>query len=321
MKKTPLRTEDARFQELPDYPFQPHYLELAHPLYAPLRMHYVDEGPTGGVVVLLLHGCPAWSYLYRKVIHRLQVRSPALRIIAPDHIGCGKSDKLPERSDYSYQLYVDNLRALIARLDLRRIVLVGQDWGGPIGLRVMSEMPERFAGAVLTNTLLPNAEAPPRGIPDWPGRVIEQWVSYTQQAKDMPVGQIIQGVCTRKLSTEVMAAYDAPFPDARYKQGMLNWPSLIPQHSDSLGIAENRKAWDFLERSTIPMLTAFSDQDPSTAAWESVFQQRVRGAQHIQHRKIPGAGHMVQEDAGETLGEIIVDFVAKLDRPASVTSR
>ncbi len=310
MKKIPLRTDEGRFEGLPDYPFLPHYLSIFHPEYAEIRMHYLDEGDSHSLPVLMLHGCPAWSYLYRKVLKTLLLsRQRSLRLIVPDHIGCGKSDKLLERSDYSYEFYVDSIRQLITKLDLQHITLVCQDWGGPIGLRVFSEMPERFARIIATNTLLPNAEPPPRGVADWPGNIIQQWVSYTQQASDMAIGQIIQGVCTQPLSTEVIAAYDAPFPDARYKQGMMNWPSLIPLDETRPGITENRRAWETLEKNQTPFLTAFSDKDPSTIGWENIFQKRVKGAQGQAHIKIHNAGHMVQEDKGEELANIIEQFI------------
>lgn len=316
MKKNALRTDDTRFIDLPGYPFKPHYLFVDHPDYEPLRLHYVDEtrpgeGNSPGQPVLLLHGCPAWSYLYRKVIGTLlqSTQAKKLRLIAPDHIGCGKSDKLLERSDYSYDFYVDTIKEFIRQLDLQDITLVCQDWGGPIGLRVFSEMPERFVRIVTTNTLLPNAESSPRGVDEWPGSIIQPWVTFTQQASDMPVGKIVQGVCVSKLPPAVIAAYDAPFPDLSYKQGMLNWPSLIPLNESYPGIIENRQAWNVLEQKDIPLLTAFSDGDPSTAAWEAVFQRRAKGAKKKLHEKIKNAGHMVQEDKGEELARIIEKFI------------
>lgn len=310
-KKIALRTPEARFSQLPDYPFTPHYLTVSHPAYDSVRLHYVDEnrvdeGSTDGAVILLLHGCPTWSFLYRKVINRLLQANPALRVIAPDWPGCGKSDKLLERSDYRYDDYVRWLREFVTALDLRKITLVAQDWGGPIGLRVVSEMPERFARVLLSNTLLPNAEAAPRGVEPWPGQQIQQWVNYCAQAQMLAVGRIVQGSCVKPLAADVIAAYDAPFPDAAYQQGMLNWPTLIPLTPEAPGIAENRKAWEFLERSTLPVFTAFSDSDPSTAAWETIFHQRARGASHTPALRIQQAGHMVQEDAGEALADIIL---------------
>lgn len=313
MKKTALRTAESHFSNLPGYPFAAHYLYVNHPDYLPLRMHYLDEmkldeSSAKNVTVLLLHGCPTWSYLYRKVIATLlesESRGQSARIIAPDFIGCGKSDKLLHRADYSYDFYVDTLRQFITRLDLENIVLVCQDWGGPIGLRICSEMPRRFAAIIASNTLLPNAEAAPNGIDNWPGDTISNWVRYTQNASDISISQIVQGVTLATLPQAVLDAYDAPFPDRDYKQGMLSWPSLIPLSENSSGIRENRKTWQYLATSTIPFVTAFSDQDPSTAAWASVFQQRVNGAKNQAHHTIKQAAHMVQEDKGEELAAII----------------
>lgn len=311
MKKTALRTDESCFANLPDYPFTSHYLRVQHPDYEPLQMHYLDEGISedgddGKLTVLLLHGCPTWSFLYRTVIRALLETDQArFRIIAPDFIGCGKSDKLQQRQDYSYDFYVDTLKQFITTLDLERLLLVCQDWGGPIGLRVCSEMPDRFSGIIASNTLLPNAEPPPQGVENWPGTMINHWVQYTKNASDITISQVLQGVTEATLSAEILAAYDAPFPDARYKQGMLGWPSLIPLTEHAAGISENRKAWEFLETSLIPFITAFSDSDPTTAGWEKVFQHRVAGAKNRQHHKIEHAGHMVQEDKGEILAVII----------------
>lgn len=320
MKKIPLRTDPARFQQLVDYPFAEHYLYVRHPDYEPLRLHYLDERShiedgCDEFTLLLLHGCPGWSYLYRKVIHTLQQlpKLPfGLRIVAPDHIGCGKSDKLRERTDYSYEFYVACMQELLAILDLQNIVLVGQDWGGPIGLRLVAQSPQRFSGIVLTNTLLPNCEAAPAGIDGWPGKIITQWVQYTRNAQQITTSHIIQGVCQTTLAPDFLAAYDAPFPDAHYQQGILHWPSLIPLDASYPGVAENRAAWQFLEHSPVPLLTAFSDRDPSTAGWEQVFQRRARGAAGQAHCLIEGAGHMVQEDRGEQLAQVIRDFVGAL---------
>lgn len=303
-----LRTPDQRFSALVDYPFDPHYLMLEHGAKT-LRMHYVDEGPDEGPAVLLLHGCPAWSYLYRKVIPPLV--EAGYRVIAPDHIGCGRSDKLVRREDYSYQYFVDWLDAFVQVLDLKKLTLVAQDWGGPIGLRVLSQQAARFDRVLLTNTLLPNCQEPPLGIIDWPGDTISGWIDFTASTQDMPVGQIVQGSTVSNLTDEVVAGYDAPFPDATFKSAVLQWPSLIPVNDAMPGVAENRKVWEFLERFDKPFLTAYSDSDPTTFDWEAVFQQRVPGAQGLKHARISSAGHMVQEDQGSRLAAIILDFITQ----------
>jgi len=307
--KTALRTDDHYFDNLPDYPFTPHYVEVEHPHYHPLRMHYIDEGPKQAEHTLLLaHGCPSWSYLYRKVIPPLV--QTGFRVIAPDHIGCGRSDKLLARQDYSYDHYVKWFISFIETLDLNNITLVCQDWGGPISLRSLAALPQRFQRVVVANTLLPNCQVSPWGIDNWPGDIINHWINFTRQANDIIVSDIIQGTTTSELPKAVLDAYDAPFPDASYKQGILNWPSLIPTDESKPGVKENRHTWEFLQSLEIPLLTAFSDQDPTTSDWEVVFQQRVKGAQHQNHQKIIGGGHMLQEDCAEQLAKIVLDFIA-----------
>ena len=303
-----LRTSDECFSALVDYPFDPHYVMLDHAGQA-LRMHFVDEGPRDAAPVLLLHGCPAWSYLYRKVIPPLV--EAGHRVIAPDHIGCGRSDKLARREDYSYQLFVDCLEAFIQALDLKRLTLVAQDWGGPIGLRVLSQQAARFERVLLSNTLLPNCQPPPAGIEAWPSETIRAWIEFTANTDDMPVGQIIQGSTVSTLTDDVIAGFDAPFPDAGFKSAVLQWPSLIPVTAAMRGIDENRKVWRFLETFDKPFLTAYSDSDPTTVDWEVVFQRRVPGAKGLLHPKVEAAGHMVQEDQGEALAIIIRDFIAE----------
>ena len=301
------RTSDHRFDGLPGVTFRPHYLDIDDARFGQLRMHYVDEGPREAPVVLMLHGNPTWSFLYRKLIG--PVAAAGYRAVVPDHIGFGRSDKPLDRDAYSYQGFVDWLRQFVERLDLRRITLVAQDWGGPIGLRVLSEQPERFDAVLATNTLLPNCEPPPHGIDGWPGPLIAQWVETCRAADDLPVAEVVAGACATRPSDEVLAAYDAPFPDAASKAGMLAITGLIPTTADSAGIAENRRAWDVLDRFDKPFRTAFSDGDPSTIAWERVFQSRVPGARGQRHVRIPGAGHFVQEDQGEALTRVLLDLL------------
>jgi haloalkane dehalogenase len=201
---------------------------------------------------------------------------------------------------------------LVEQLDLRRIVLVGQDWGGPIGLSVLAAVPERFVGAVLTNTLLPNCEPPPRGVEDWPGEGIRAWAELARSAEDLPVGEIVNSVAVTPLAPEVVAAYDAPFPDASYKAGVLVFPELIPIADEMTGVAENRTVWRVLEKWRGPLVTAFSDSDPTTKAWEQVFQERVPGAAGQPHVEIAGAGHFVQEEQGPALAAVITGLVERL---------
>ena len=307
-----LKTPASAFVTIPEYPFLPNWLEVEHPDYGKLAMHYVDEGPREGPVVLMLHGEPSWSFAYRKVIRA--VVDAGYRAVAPDHIGFGKSDKLPHRKDYSYQHFVDWIAALVARLDLQQVFLLCQDWGGPIGLRTLSQMPQRFAGVVVANTLLPGCEAPPNGVDPWPSEVVANWVEATRQADDLPVSAIVDGVSVADLGPDVLAAYDAPFPDASYKAAVLEFPGLIPIAPEMAGVAENRVAWQALEKFERPFITAFSDGDPSTKAWETVFRHRVAGARGQPHVEIGPAGHFVQEEQPEALAACLLALIGRSTR-------
>ena len=300
-----LRTPDDRFAALPDFAFGPHYAEVPDSRFGRLRMAYLDEGPRDAAPVLMLHGMPTWSFLYRKLVG--PITAAGFRAIVPDHIGFGRSDKPVDRDHYTYARHVAWIRALIETLDLGRITLVAQDWGGPIGLRVLSEVPGRFAAVVAANTLLPSFEPPPLGIADWPGEAIRAWGESTRTLTDMNVSSHVFGTVA-----DVARAYDAPFPDARYKAGVLQFPALIPIRPDMPGVAENRRTWSFLERFDRPFVTAFSDGDPFTKAWEPVFQRRIPGARGQPHAEIAGAGHFLQEERGEALAEVIVDLQRRI---------
>ena len=314
--KKRLRTPEHRFNDLPDYPYSPHYIEVSDSQYGPLRMHYVDHAGTGNTpVVLMLNGEPSWSYAYRKVI--AAVADAGYRAVAPDHIGFGRSDKLPDRQDYSYQKFVDWMIDFVQQLDLHNIVLLCQDWGGPIGLRTLAALPDRFAAVIAANTLLPSCEPPPNGVSPWPGQLIEDWVAATRAADDLPVADIVNGVCVSPLSPSIKAAYDAPFPDASYKAAALEFPSLIPTAADMPGCQENRRAWQVLDNWHKPFVTAFSDQDPSTGAWQAVFQQRIPGADHHHHTEITGAGHFVQEEQPQQLAQVVIGLLQQLSPPAT----
>lgn len=301
------RTPDDRFAGLPDFPFAPQYLEMADARLGPLRMHYMDEGPRDAPVILMLHGEPSWCFLYRKMIGPLV--AAGYRVVAPDHIGFGRSDKPTERASYSYARLVDWMADFVRALDLDRITLVCQDWGGPIGLRVLATMPERFAGVAVANTLLPTCEPPPRGVEGWPGPIIEAWAETCRTSDDLPVSEIIAAVCVQRPEPAVLAAYDAPFPDAAHKAGALQITCCIPLDESYPGVAENRAAWDVLETFNRPFLTLFSDSDPSTIAWEAVFQARVPGAAGQPHDRIAGAGHFLQEEQGAAMAAKLVAWL------------
>jgi len=292
-----LRTPDERFKGLPGYPFAPQYAEVAG-----MRMHYLDEGPRDAEVVLMLHGEPSWSYLYRKMIP--VVTAAGLRAVAPDLFGFGRSDKPVDQDDYTYQFHVGAIAALIEKLDLRRVTLVGQDWGGLIGLRVAAEHPERFSRIVAANTFLPTGDNPP-------GEAFLRWQEFSQKAPQLHIGNIVKGGCRTDVPPEVVAAYDAPFPDDRYKAGARKFPLLVPTRPDDPASAANREAWDVLRAWTKPFLCAFSDEDPITRGADRAFQASVPGTQGQPHTTIKGGGHFLQEDRGEELAGVIVDFIQR----------
>lgn len=298
-----VRTPDDRFVGLPDYEFEAHHVDVADGEGSRLRVHYVDEGARGADVVLLMHGEPSWSFLYRHMIPVLV--DAGLRCIAPDLVGFGKSDKPTQQSDYTYARHVGWMReALLDHLDLHEISLVGQDWGGLIGLRLVAEHPDRFARVVAANTGLPTGDQP---LTD----AFDAWQRYSQETPDFRVGRIVNGGCTTDLAPDVVAGYDAPFPDDSYKAGARIFPALVPTRADDPAAPANRKAWETLSRWDKPLLTAFSDGDPITRGGESVFQRSVPGARGQPHTTIEGAGHFLQEDKGRELAEVVADFVRR----------
>jgi haloalkane dehalogenase len=292
-----LRTPDERFTDLPGWPFEPRYVEAEG-----LRMHYVDEGPPDGEVVLLLHGEPTWSYLYRTMIPVLA--AAGLRAVAPDLVGFGRSDKPAALQDYTYARHVRWVGGFLEALDLRGVTLVGQDWGGLIGLRLVAEDDEdRFARVVAANTGLPTGD---QRLPDaW-----QQFVHWVAEAPELPISKLVATGCVAWMPDDVKAAYDAPFPDESYKAGARVFPQLVPTSPDDPAHADQLRAWERLERWERPLLCAFSDSDPITAGGDRPFRERIPGAQGQPHTTIEGAGHFLQEDAGEQLGRLIVDFVA-----------
>lgn len=305
-----LRTPDARFANLPDYPFAPHYIDIPDADLGPLRMHYLDEGDPTAPIVLMLHGNPTWSFLYRHMIG--PVVAAGYRVIVPDMIGFGRSDKPSARQSYTLAKFVGWMRAFVEGLDLRGIKLMCQDWGGPIGLRVLTELPERFEAVVAANTLLQTLDPPPLGAIDWPNALTLDWIESCRVSDDLPLDELIARACVHRPADDVLAAYDAPFPSAAYKAGMLEITCCIPVKPEQDGMAENRAAWRALDQWDKPFLTAFSDQDPATITWEAVFQHRIPGARGRRHARIEGAGHFLQEEQGPALAEVLVDFLRSL---------
>jgi haloalkane dehalogenase len=297
-----LRTPDDRFTNLPGYDFEPHYAEIADSEGGTLRVHYVCEGDRAAPVVLLMHGEPSWSYLYRKMIPVLT--GAELQTVAPDLVGFGRSDKPTERSDYTFARHVEWMRELLFdRLDLRDVTLVCQDWGGLIGLRLVGEHPDRFARVVAANTFLPTGDTNP-------GDAFFAWQRFSQEVEQFPTGGIVRGGCVNPVSPEVEAAYDAPFPDESYKAGARAFPRLVPSRPDDPAHDANVAAWVGLAAFDRPFLCAFSDGDPITKGADRNLKERIAGAQGQPHTTIVGGGHFLQEDCGEELAKVVVAFVA-----------
>jgi haloalkane dehalogenase len=295
-----LRTADDRFDNLPGYDYSPHYLDVDDGDQSRLRIHYLDEGESNGQTVLLMHGEPSWCYLYRKMIPGLV--KAGYRVLAPDLPGFGRSDKPTERSDYTYQNHVDWMARWLTALDLSNVVLFCQDWGGLIGLRLVAEHSQRFSGVVAGNTFLPTGDVDL-------GEAFVNWQNYSQTVPQFPVANIIDGATVSKLSDEVKAAYDAPYPDETYKAGARQFPLLVPTKADDPAAALNRAAWQVLSKLNTPFLTAFSDKDPVTAGADKSFQKMIPGTRGQKHVTIKDGGHFLQEDKGEEIAEVIIDFI------------
>jgi haloalkane dehalogenase len=293
-----LRTPEERFADLPDFGYEPRYADVDAD---GLRMAYVEAGPPGGEPVLLLHGEPSWSFLYRKVIPVLA--AAGLRVIAADLIGFGRSDKPAQIADHSYARHVEWIRVFaFEALGLRDVTMVGQDWGGLIGLRLVAEHPDRFARVVAANTGLPTGDQP----------MPEVWLRFREvvrTATALSVSRLVQSGCQAALPPAVLAAYDAPFPDPSYAAAIRAMPGLVPATPDDPASAANRAAWRQLAAWDKPFLVAFSDRDPITGPMAPVFKRTVPGAADGRHPLLEGAGHFLQEDAGEELGAIIADFI------------
>lgn len=290
-----LRTPDDRFVGLPDYPFEPHYTELSDGI----RLHHVDEGPADADVVLMLHGEPSWSFLYRRMVPVFA--GAGLRAVAPDLVGFGKSDKPAAIGDYSYQRHVDWLREWIEQLDLRRITLVCQDWGSLLGLRLAAEHDDRFDRIVVANGFLPTAD---RSTP----AAFKVWRAFATKSPVLPIGRIVATGTKRRLTTAERAAYDAPYPSARYKAGARAFPALVPTSPDDPAVPSNRAAWERLGRWEKPFLTLFGDSDPILGRADKPLQSHVPGAAGQPHARVRG-GHFVQEDAGVEIAERTIAWI------------
>ena len=302
-----LRTPDARFAALPGSDRPPSYAEVPDPDGGTLRMAYVDAGPADGPVALLLHGEPTWSFLYRDVVDVLVAQG--IRAVVPDLVGFGRSDKPARQADHTYARHVEWLRVLaLDVLDLRDVTLVGQDWGGLLGLRLVAEHLDRFRAVVAANTGLPTGDVP----------MPEVWWRFrraVERAEHLDVGRLVAAGCATPMSAEVRAAYDAPYPDDSYTAGPRAMPTLVPTSPDDPATPANRAAWKTLTHADLPFLVAFSDGDPITGGMAPVLRRSMPGARGLDHPVVAGAGHFLQEDAGTRLGEIVAGFVRDaLDR-------
>jgi len=303
-----LRTPDSQFVGLAEWPFSPHYSEVARgDGSGTLRLHYIDESradesrENAAETVLCMHGEPSWSYLYRKMIPIFVAAGH--RVLAPDLIGFGRSDKPTHMTDYTYQRHVDWIGEWIVIHDLRNITLVCQDWGGLIGLRLVALMPERFARVVAANTFLPTGDRDP-------GEAFRVWRHFSQTTPDFNVGHIVQGGCAiRPIGEHNVAAYNAPFPDDTYKAGARIFPTLVPSDPNDPAAPANRAAWEFLSTWEKPFLTAFGDSDKITGGSEKYFQKLIPGCAGRAHTIVADAGHFIQEDKGEELAAIVNNFI------------
>lgn len=300
-----LRTPDERFTNLPDFPFAPRYRDVANPAGPQLRVHYLDEGSPDAAPVLLLHGEPSWCYLYRRMIPPLV--SAGHRVLAPDLIGFGRSDKPARRDDYTFERHVDWMSDWLTQLDLQNVTLFCQDWGGLIGLRLVARFPERFAAVVAANTGLPEGG---KSAP----LAFRLWLAFSQYVPRLPIGWLISKGCVRGLGPAEQRAYDAPFPDERYKAGARQFPALVPITDAHASVAECKAAWSILERFDKPFVTAFSDRDPITRGLDRMLQARIPGAAGQPHKTIRAAGHFLQEDQPGELAATINDVISRGQR-------
>ena len=296
-----LRTPDDRFLVVPDFGYPPQYADVDDDEGGTLRMSWVESGPPDGPVALLLHGEPTWSYLYRSVMSELALAG--VRSVAVDLVGFGRSDKPTRTQDHTYARHVEWVRSLVFdHLDLRDVTLVGQDWGGLIGLRLVAENEDRFARVVAANTGLPTGDF------DMP-QIWWEFRKAVQNAPDLDIGRLVAAGCTAGLADDARASYDAPFPDESYKAGPRVMPTLVPVRPDDPAAEANRAAWERLTAWEKPFLVAFSDGDPITGAMAPILKKLVPGAAGIEHPVITDAGHFLQEDAGDRLGRVVAEFM------------
>ncbi len=297
-----LKTPPERFEKLPGYSFQENYIDVGE-ASQPLMMHYVDYGEADAPIILMLHGQPTWSYLYRKMICHAEAQG--YRVLAPDLIGFGKSDKFDSQSPYTYANHLLWLERFFLNFEGTNINLICQDWGGLLGLRLVAKFPERFAAVLAANTMLPTGDHPP-------GEAFFKWQEFSQTVEKFPVGRVIQKATVNEMIPELVDAYDAPFPDETYKCAVRKFPMLVPTRPDDPESENNREAWKALMEFKKPFVTAFSDSDPITAGGDKIMQKLIPGCNQQAHVLLKGGGHFLQEDVGEQLIEHAVTFFNKV---------
>ena len=296
-----LRTPDERFENLPDFPFEPHYLNIEDQDLGGLRIHYLDEGPGDAPTILCLHGEPSWSFLYRKMIPVFT--AAGYRVVAPDLPGFGRSDKPADRNDYSYSKHVQWMRDWLEAAGLKNITLLGQDWGGLIGLRLLAENPDLFSRFSLSNTGLPTGD---QGVSE----AFERWRQFSQNDPEFDCGIIVNQFGRGSLSEDEIAAYRAPFPSNDYKEGARQFPILVPTSPDDPASEENRRAWSILMNWKKPALMCFSDNDPITNGADRPFLKLVPGTRNQPHITLKGS-HFIQEEDGETWARAVVEWIGE----------
>lgn len=297
-----LKTPEERFNNLPGYSFTTNFVNVAS-TEEPVMMHYVDYGDKNAAIILMLHGEPTWSYLYRNMI--IEAQTQGYRVIAPDLIGFGKSDKFDSQDAYTYASHLQWLERFFLALDLNNVHLICQDWGGLLGLRLVAKYPQRFTAVVAANTMLPTGDHPPP-------EAFLKWQRFSQELEVFPIAQVIQKATVNEVIDEVLAAYDAPFPNEAYKCAVRKFPLLVPIQPDDPEAQHNRDAWQSLRAFDKPFLTAFSDSDPITAGGEKIFQKRIPGCKGQAHVVIKNGGHFLQEDAGEELIKVSLEFFNRI---------
>ncbi|MBF2754629.1 MAG: alpha/beta fold hydrolase [Gammaproteobacteria bacterium AqS3] len=295
-----LRTPDERFEGIAGFDYTPCYLEVQDEDGTALRVHYTDQGPPDAPPVLLMHGNPTWSYLYRNFIPPLVAAGH--RVLTVDLIGCGRSDKPALRADYTQARHYHWMSQWLQQMELRDITLFCQDWGGTIGLYLVSQFPERFARVCAANTGLPDGGGGSEGV--------QAWIAMMAQMQEFPFEDVFaMAVASRSLTEAEVAAYRAPYPDGRFMHAICGFPALIAVESDNPGVAQNRAAWEALERFDKPFLTIWGAKDPVTAGGQEVLQRRIPGARGQAHAVLPEAGHFLQEDAPEEVVERLLAFI------------